>query len=102
MLDLKGNLFTDATFADAAPLTPRTPSTIKVLLNVFECSFKAVFLESLVSGALTFLKLGSLLSLNQAEFERRQMDKVANREVSHQMKKNHLFMECISIIQLML
>lgn len=29
VLDLKGNLFTDATFADAAPLTPRTPSSIK-------------------------------------------------------------------------
>jgi len=44
VLDLKGNLFTDATFADAAPLTPRTPSTIK------------------------------------AEFERRQLEKVADRE----------------------
>ena len=29
VLDLKGNILTDATFADAAPLTPRTPSTIK-------------------------------------------------------------------------
>lgn len=66
VLDLKGNLFTDATFADAAPLTPRTPSTIKVLLpraclrsmrandSVSKCSFdkRAILFESLVSDAL--------------------------------------------------
>mmetsp|Transcript_59132 Transcript_59132/g.118699 ORF Transcript_59132/g.118699 Transcript_59132/m.118699 type:complete len:276 (+) Transcript_59132:93-920(+) len=29
VLDLKGNIITDTTFADSAPLTPRTPSAIK-------------------------------------------------------------------------
>jgi len=29
VLSLKGNILTDATFADSAPLTPRTPSAIK-------------------------------------------------------------------------
>ena len=42
VIDLKGNILTDATFADAAPLTPRTPSAIKVGCTYFSTSHDAL------------------------------------------------------------